>query len=241
MKKNALTLGLVLAMITSIFVPARAAEPLVLDGTGQVMAIIDVGFDTTLPSIRGRVIAEACFATYSSCPDGTDRMIGQGAATLTPDFALLNKQTHGTEMASVAMQVAPNTKLVLVRDMGFNPNGTVYMGLQQLRSGLEWIRDNAALYGITSVSVSQGARFMQCSATNSAAEQLVISDLKKKGIPVFLPAGNNGQVGRIDYPACTPDAIAIGGLEKRPDSMSAPFEAGAPWAQSNFSTEIDFW
>ena len=62
MKKNALTLGLVLAMITSIFVPARATEPLVLDGTGQVMAIIDVGFDTTLPSIKGRVIAEACFA-----------------------------------------------------------------------------------------------------------------------------------------------------------------------------------
>ena len=92
MKKNAVIIGLVLAMITSIFVPARAAEPMVLDGTGQVMAIIDVGFDTTLPSIKGRVIAEACFATYSSCPDGTDRMIGTGAATLNPDFALLNKQ-----------------------------------------------------------------------------------------------------------------------------------------------------
>ena len=61
------------------------------------------------------------------------------------------------------------------------------------------------------------------------------------GIPVFLPAGNNGQVGRIDFPACTPDAISIGGLEKRPDSMSAPFEAGSPWAQSNYSSEIDFW
>jgi hypothetical protein len=241
MKKILIACLAAFATFASFLVPARAADPIVLDGTGQVMAIIDVGFDTSLPSIKNRVLAEACFAVYASCPDGTDQMIGSGAATLTPDFALLNKQTHGTEMASVALQVAPNTKLVLVRDMGFKPNGTVYMGLQQLRSGLQWIRDNAVKYGITSVSVSQGARLVSCTPTNNTSEQLAISDLKKMGIPVFLPAGNNGQVGRIDFPACTPDAISIGGLEKRPDSMSAPFEAGLPWAQSNYSSEIDFW
>lgn len=230
-----------LFLSVSSLVPAHAAEPIALDGSGQVMAIIDVGFDTSLPSIKGRVLAEACFATYSSCPDGTDKMIGTGAATLTPEFALLNKVTHGTEMASVALQVAPNAKLVLVRDMGFNPNGSVYLGLQQLRSGLQWVKENASKYGITSVSISQGARLVSCPAANNMSEQITISELKNIGIPVFLPAGNNGQVGKIDFPACTPDAISIGGLEKRPDSMSAPFIPGLPWAQSNYSSLIDFW
>lgn len=230
-----------LAVISTSISPAKAVEPILLDGTGQVMAIIDVGFDVTIPALKDRVIAEACFVSYSSCPNGQSSMEGAGAATLPTDLAILKKMTHGTAMASVALQIAPKAKVVLVRDAGFDANGNIQMAIPQLREGLKWIQANASKYGITSVSISQGAALMSCNSANNATEQLVISDLKSKGIPVFLPAGNGSNPNRVDYPACTPDAITVGGLDKRPDSQVAPYIPDMPWTQTNISPVIDFW
>ena len=111
---------LALCIVISNPTTARPADPIKLDGSGSVMAIIDTGIDASLPQFSGKIIGEACFTSNASCPNGTNEQVGSGAATLSTKVASGAGLNHGTAMASVAMSVAPGAKIFMIRDAGIN-------------------------------------------------------------------------------------------------------------------------
>lgn len=76
-------------------------------GAGQTIVVIDTGVDSNHPSLRGKVVSEACYSTtddsrYSSslCPEGAASSISEGSAQdCATDIAGCG---HGTHVAGIA-------------------------------------------------------------------------------------------------------------------------------------------
>jgi len=238
-------LAFLLSLCTTV-APAHAATPLVLDGTGQTIAIIDSGFDTTIPQLQGKVVAEACFAgdATQSCPDGTSQMIGTGSATITPAYANTNNFQHGTLMASIAAQVAPGAKFVLIRIGQLLSSGAMRLSAVDQVKALTWLAANQSTFHIASVSLSLGAYASPLCMPSAIANDKIDAEekvLNAMGVPVFYAAGNNDSTTNVDYPACLPDSIAIGALGNSPQAPVVPYLEGLPANYSNATSKIAFW
>ena len=247
MGRSKLRVLVTLSLLTGMGIsPVHAAGPLVLDGSGQTIAIIDTGFDTSIPQLQGKVVAEACFAgdASQSCPDGTSQMIGTGSATITAAYANANNFQHGTLMASVAAQVAPGAHFVLVRIGQLMPSGATRLSSVDQVKALTWLATNQSTLHISSVSLSLGAYASPlCSATNMANDKIDAEEkvLNALGVPVFYAAGNNASTTNIDYPACLPDSIAIGALGISSQAPVVPYLEGLPANYSNSTSKIGLW
>ena len=99
-------------------VGADVVHNLGYDGSGQTIAILDIGVDATHPFFGGRVVEEACFSASgntpyglatSNCPNGATTQYGAGAAGLSrciTNAGLLGVSAldcrHGTHVAGIA-------------------------------------------------------------------------------------------------------------------------------------------
>ena len=116
-------------------------------GAGSVVAIIDgTGFDVNHPDLVDRVILEVCTsAVWEKCPNGEDVAEGPGMALYLPDGM------HGTGVAGVVHQVAPDADLIVITVMG----STVESPGPATRA-YQWVIDNAEKYGIDALVMSYG-------------------------------------------------------------------------------------
>jgi hypothetical protein len=191
-------------------------------------------------------VAEACFAgdATQSCPDGTSQMVGPGSATVTPAYAKANNFIHGTEMASVAAQVAPGARFVLIRIGQLLSNGGTRLSVIDQVKALTWLATNQSTFNISSVSLSLGAFASPLCNSAYAANDKIEAEVKvlaMMNIPVFYAAGNNGITAAVDYPACLPDTIAISALGTSPAATAIPYLEGMPASFSNSSSKTAFW
>ena len=188
------------------------------------LAILDTALDTSISSIKKRLVAEVCILDFASCPNKTKFMEGAGASTLP--FRILSKSSfnHGTQMVSAALKANPNLDIVFVRIVGNTKTGNRQAyGISTLVNALDWVNNNKSKYNIVAVAsasstyapvIKKSAASDYCSPTKL---DLVISSLNDSGIPVFFPAGNSGlnasMKDKIEWPACIPQSIAVGGVE----------------------------
>lgn len=229
--------------LTLLSLPAYSAG---LKNTTDVptLAILDTALDTSIPSIKSKLIGEVCILDLSpkdtpSCPNNTLFMEGPGAAVL-PTTILSNRDfNHGTQMTSVAIKNNPNMNILFVRIVGNRSDGTRQSTtVNTIPKALKWIYENQSKYNIKAVSMSQGNHNLlnsinYCPVTNV---DYWVDWLYKSGIPVFFPAGNGRDYQRIDWPACVPASIAVGGAE---DFGSSGFAISLT---SNYDNKlIDFW
>jgi hypothetical protein len=125
-------------------------------------------------------------------------------------------------MASIATAANPNMNILFVRIIGNTSKGARQTtGPNTLPNALSWVLSNKDKYNIVAVSVSQGSQsalrkntqqYCPVSATDNA-----INNLYSAGIPVFFPAGNDRDRARINWPACIPNSVAVGGVESYGD------------------------
>ena len=101
MKSKAIIALFIAALSTSLILPAEGNTP------QKSLVIIDTGFDTALPVISEAVIFEVCILSYSLCPNGRTFQEGPGAATLPASAISSGNMSHGTQMASIAMNTNP--------------------------------------------------------------------------------------------------------------------------------------
>lgn len=182
------------------------------------LAILDTGLDTSIPSIKEKLIYEVCILEWTTCPNGQSFMEGPGSAHIPLQSITKNGFGHGTQMASAALSTNPNMNIVFVRIIGQNINGDRQITNEQtIYQALSWVLQNKEKFNIKAVSLSQGSR-SSSSATNYCSvtplTQKYITDLLSAGIPTFTAVGNGSDYKRIDWPSCIPEAVAVGAGSK---------------------------
>ena len=207
------SLILIAALTTGMLVPAQG------DPLQKSLVIIDTGFDTSLPIIKDAVIFESCIMFWSACPNGTSFQEGPGASALPTNISNTSNMTHGTQMASIAMNANPGQKIVLIRVIAYNAKGDrLPVSDSTVVKVFKWIASKRAELNIGAVAMAQGyhptATGKNYCPKNVEFDKIIL-DLKINNVAVFFPAGNAADKTRIDWPACIPAAIAIGAINSK--------------------------
>ena len=211
--KKPLTLFLVLFLFTSYLTPTHAAP------AQKSLVIIDTGFDTSLQPIKDAVIFESCIMSWAMCPNGQYFQEGTGSAALPANLLNSGNVSHGTQMASIALNTYPGQKVVLIRLIAYNSRGDrlpVYEST--VVQAFKWIMSKREEFNIGAVAMAQGyhpALTGKNYCPKSAELEKIVLDLKIKNVGVFFPAGNASDKSRIDWPACIPAALAIGAMDSK--------------------------
>lgn len=202
---------LILAVTLFSQQPAESVQP------QPNLVIIDTGFDTSIPVIHDSTVLEVCILDWSMCPNGTSTQEGPGSATISSASSLASGIAHGTQMASIAVDVNPQQKLILIRLVAYNARGqrmTVFDST--VAQTFRWILKKREELNIGAVAMAQGHHGLLAGKSycpRSVELEKMITELKLSNVPVFFPAGNAGDKTRIDWPACIPAAIAVGAAD----------------------------
>ena len=234
-KRVSLTPGFAICLALSLSAaPAGAAEP-------KSLVIIDSGINTDLAWAKSAVIDEACFVELHRCPNGFSQMVGAGASKMTPAMTTAGSLSHGTQMASVAVTVDPSVKIVSIRITGMTPKGvpTPYSG-RAISWALDYVEANKARLNVGAVSISLGNSYRSTSCPIVGNLQKQITNLMASGIPVVIAVGNGGST-KIDYPACIPQAIAVGATEDRYAMREVSGWVYPIMAISNYNSDVDYF
>lgn len=233
--KNKLMIAAALVIAATAITPAHAATP-------KSLVIIDTGINTNLDWVKNSLIEEACFIEYGKCPNGQASMTGPGAASLNPSVVKDKSLSHGTQMASVAVTVNPNVKIVFVRIVGMSDKGYANSYTTRgLSTALDWVITNSARLNVGAVSVSLGRAYTEaaCPIEQKLGDQ--ISNLSANNIPVVIAAGNRGNQTKVDYPACIPAAIAVGSTDTPYTNKAVAGTIYPVMLNSNSGADLDMY
>jgi len=228
---------LLVVAISATLLPTQTASAV----GEKTLVIIDSGINTDLPWAKNAVIDEACFVELHRCPNGFSQMVGAGAAKVTPAMTTASSFSHGTQMASVAVAINPNVKIVSIRVAGLTPRGvpTPYSG-KAISWALDYVEANKARLNVGAVSISLGNSYRSTACPIVGNLQKQITDLMASGVAVAIAVGNGGST-KIDYPACIPQAIAVGATEDRYAMKEVSGWVYPIMAISNHNSEVDYF
>ena len=223
----------IIAVFSLVLLQPVHAEP------NKSIVIIDTAIDSSIPQLKAKLVQEVCILGSMVCPNGQKFQEGPGAATLPSAQALKGGFEHGTIMALIANKVNPDVDIIFVRIAGMTKRGTMdTYSITEVEKALTWVVNNKQKYNIVSVSASQGNHSGLRTGTNycpirATHAQLIgnIDKLSSLGVATIFSAGNNRDYSRIDFPACIPQAVAVGGATE--DDAMAPY--------SNVAPEVDFY
>lgn len=191
-----------------------------IDGTGQVIAVLDTGVEATHSFFGGRVVAEACFSgggfADSLCPLGDIIQIGAGAAS--PQKCIgYGGCPHGTHVAGIAVGrsdtgagVARGANLMAIQVFSLVGSLTAYDS--NIISALNYVYSARNVYAISAVNLSLSDGVFQPTACDdeNLAMKAAIDLLASVGIPTIIASGNQGYPNGITAPACISSAISVG-------------------------------
>jgi hypothetical protein len=228
---------LLVVAISATLLPTQTASAV----GEKTLVIIDSGINTDLPWAKSAVIDEACFVELHRCPNGFSQMTGVGSAKVTPAMTTASSFSHGTQMASVAVAINPNVKIVSIRVAGLTPKGvpTPYSG-KAISWALDYVEANKARLNVGAISISLGNSYKSTSCPIVGNLQTQISNLMASGVAVAIAVGNGGST-KIDYPACIPQAIAVGATEERYAMKEVSGWVYPIMAISNHNSEVDYF
>ena len=208
--KKLISLFVVIALAAAGITPAAQAA------TPKTLVIIDSGIAADLPWVQQMLIDEACFIEYGKCPNGQSTMFGKGAAALQVSRIKDKAISHGTQMASVAYEIDPSTKLVMIRIVGMSEKGFANSyTTRAVTKALNWVNENAERLNVGAVSLSVGRSYKEASCPIEAELQAQVRNLLTRNIPVIAATGNGSNKLKVDYPACVPEVIAVGATDRR--------------------------
>jgi len=235
MTKNKIILMVV--AISATLLPLQTASA----AGEKTLVIIDSGINTDLAWAKNSVVDEACFVEFNRCPNGLSQMTGAGSAKVTPAMTTAGSFSHGTQMASVAVAVDPNVKIVSIRVAGMTAKGVPNPYTAKAISwALDYVEANKARLNVGAISISLGNSYKSTSCPIVGNLQTQISNLMASGVAVAIAVGNGGST-KIDYPACIPEAIAVGATEDRYAMKEVSGWVYPIMAISNHNSEVDYF
>jgi hypothetical protein len=208
-----LRIAALIAALSLTGLPAWSDEP-----PAKVLLIADTGFSAEDPVIASHTVYQICLMDWYVCPNGSNFQESGTAAFLTPQQLKSSGFDHGSKMARAAIAAYPDVKLILVRIIGQSQSGgRLPTSETVITRVLSWANKNAKKFNIGAVAISQGSSKIGSNARKcfaSAATDKEVASLKAKGIYSFFPAGNEGKIDLINWPACIADAVAVGALDR---------------------------
>lgn len=175
----------------------KAAASNGFKGDGTTVAVLDTGANYRHGDFGG------CSApsTPSSC------RITHSVEIASNDYALDSSNGHGSNVAGIVSQVAPNTKIaaldVFTGDSAYDSD---------IISGLNWVINNAKTLNIKAVNLSLGSSTKYSSTCTNSSLTNSFNNLRNVGVIPVVASGNNGFSNGISYPACTVGAVSVGAV-----------------------------
>ncbi|ULH13918.1 S8 family serine peptidase (plasmid) [Deinococcus sp. KNUC1210] len=159
-------------------------------GRNVTIAVLDTGIDLTHTAFGGTLTPSSTWKDYvdGDATPQDEGVVGVGLAG------------HGTEVAGIALQIAPGAKIMPVRVLDSDGTGNV----DDVVSGIVW----AVQHGASIINLSLGAD-ISMTAVNQA-----IAYANSQNVLVVGAAGNKGNEG-LDYPAAdfaSPLDISVGSV-----------------------------
>lgn len=152
---------------------AQSAAPTL--GTGVTVAVIDTGIDLSHPAFSGHL------APARNMRD----LVGNDAVPQEEGSSSDMAYGHGTAVASLILQVAPNATILPIRVLSPDGSGQA----STVASGIDW-------------AVAHGAKIINLSVVSSVDSTLrtSIENATNKGVYVVMAAGNNS-ASPVMYPS----------------------------------------
>ena len=199
-------------------------------GSGQAVAILDTGVDSSHEFLTGKVLAEACFSTTDAgsssstlCPGGGESEIGTGAA-VNCSTAIIGCD-HGTHVAGIAAGtgtdfsgVAKGADIIAVQVFskfdsdaycGVGNSPCILSWTSDQIAGLDWISSQSGSYAIAAANMSLGGGTYS-SNCDTDLRKISIDQLLSVGIATVISSGNNAYTSAMGAPACISTAISVG-------------------------------
>jgi subtilisin len=207
-------------------------------GAGQTIAILDNGVDKRQPSLRNKVVAEACFSTRNSgqkvsptCRNGQTRDLRRGSASVKCKFQDF-ECTHGTIISEIAAGnslapgfvgsgVAPEARIIAIKADSLIENKKncapatrcrVFFDSDILR-GLDFVYRKRNVFNIASINASLGGNATRQECRGSSPIRRSVARLRAANIATVAASGNDGNANRLSSPACITGVISVGSTD----------------------------
>jgi subtilisin len=211
------------------------------DGRGWTIAIIDSGVQTNHPWLAGKVVREACFATYDdgrgACPNGAAVQYGAGAAAPCTFHEHCGHGTHVAGIAAGKYGVARAAKIIAIQVFhqgdcsdffGYSEICPQSRNSDEIRA-LEYVYNLRGTYAIAAANLSLGDASKQypqpCDGAN--AETIAFSwkayYLRAARIATVVSSGNDGSSTGIDAPGCISQNVSVGNTTLDYDGVDAVY------------------
>jgi type VII secretion-associated serine protease mycosin len=172
-------------------------------GKGVVVALIDEGVDAQHIDLKGNVIEGKDF------DDGGSTAPKSGDTHGTAMASIIAGHGHGAGSASGVMGLAPEAKILDIRDTGLSDD--------PFAASIRYAVDHNA--SVVNISQSGGAALDQSVAEDAIAYAV------KHDVLVVAGTGNDGR--EMEYPAKYPGVVAVGGVKNN----------GEIWEDSAYGAE----
>ena len=199
-------------------------------GSGQHVAILDTGVDSSHEFLIGKVVAEACFSTTDAgsssstlCPGGAESETGAGAA-VNCSLAITGCD-HGTHVAGIAAGtgasfsgVAKGADIIAVQVFSrFDDEGVCGVGnspcilswTSDQIAGLDWVYSQSGTYATASANMSLGGGTYSANC-DTDMRKTYVDQLRSAGIATVISSGNSGYTSAMGAPARISSAISVG-------------------------------
>ncbi len=209
-------------------------------GAGQTIAVIDTGVNYTLPALG------SCTApgTGSGCKVVASYYTATGTSS-PPSGSTLDDIGHGSEVAQVALAVAPDARIAAIGVLTGNTASS-----SDIISGINWAISNRSTYNIVAINMSlgDGAEHTTACTTLNNVFASPVKNARNKGIVVVAASGNDAYSSGIGAPACVTEAVAVGAVYSAnwggitwSNCSDASSAADQVTCFSNSSTLLDIW
>ncbi|MET8475342.1 S8 family serine peptidase [Streptomyces sp. NPDC006422] len=187
-------------------------------GKGVTVAVIDNGFKTDHPDLTGQFLKGKNFI--------------DGGTSVEPDLGE-DKPEHGTAMAGIiaghghgagnasgVMGLAPDAKILPIRDRGKSGDGFFGPAIRY-----------AVDHGADVINISQVVGAVGDPEKQAQVEREAIKYAVDRGVPVVAGSGNDGQEiskSSTSYPAVEPGLVTVGAVDS----------TGKIWDKSNYGPQL---